>query len=154
MASNPKSAGIDPIVSRSAAYTALAKALRLSVGRGCRFSYKDLERKSGVPARMIEAYRYEPDHEEFRPAPFEHILSLWAAIGPDATNDMLALAGQVAVWQPENVDYDGVEEACRDFLKVKGEAHHEASPAKRELSDCERGRLDDKVAILRARTGQ
>lgn len=102
MSHTSKSAGIEPVVARSTAYTAFGKALRLYVGRGCRFSYKELERKAGVPARMIEAYRYEPDHEEWRPAPFEHVLSLSAALGPDFTSDWMALADQGAFWLPDD----------------------------------------------------
>lgn len=99
-----KSAGIESLVPRTAAYAALGKALRLYVGRGCRFSYKELERKAGVPARMIEAYRYDPDHEEWRAAPFEHILSLTAALGPDFSSDWLGLADQGAFWLPDDGD--------------------------------------------------
>jgi hypothetical protein len=149
MASQPKSAGIEPNVSRNAAYSALAKTLRLSVGRGCRFSYKDLERKSGVPSRMIEAYRYEPDHEEWRPAPFEHILSLVGAIGTEAANDFLALVGMVSIWLPDDIDHDKVEEACRGYLSAKGDAHKEDSPARRDISDCENARLNVKIVELR-----
>lgn len=101
MSSRNNSAGIDPIVPRSAAYRAFGAALRLYVGRDGRYSYKELERKAGVSARLIEAYRYEPDHEEFRPAPFEHILSLSKALGPEFTNDYLRLANQGAFWLPD-----------------------------------------------------
>lgn len=100
MTANP-SAGIEPNVARTDAYGAFGKALRLYVGRGCRYSYKDLQRKSGVCARMIEAYRYSPGHEEWRAAPFEDILSLSGAIGPEFTADWLRLTGQGAFWLPE-----------------------------------------------------
>ncbi|MCW2405061.1 hypothetical protein M2336_001690 [Sphingobium sp. B1D7B] len=99
-----KSVGDDLKVSRTAAFTRFAETLRLYVGRGGRFSYKELERKSGVPARMIEAYRYEPDHEEWRAAPLEHVLSLIAALGPEFASDMLALADQGAFWLPDDGD--------------------------------------------------
>lgn len=98
------SAGIEPNVSRSAAYSAFGRALRLYVGRGCRYSYKELQQKSGVAARMIEAYRYATDHEEWRPAPFEDVLSLSGAIGPEFTADWLSLSAQGAFWLPETDD--------------------------------------------------
>lgn len=101
MPDRTNSAGIEPIVPRSAAYAEFAKALRLYVGRGCRYSYKEMQQKAGVPARMIEAYRYEPGDPEHRPAPFEHILSLAAAIGPEFTADWLKLADQGAFWLPD-----------------------------------------------------
>ena len=108
MTDRNNTAGIGPIVPRTAAYTAFAKGLRLSVGRGCRFSYKELARKSGVSARMIEAYRYAPDHEEWRAAPFEDILSLSAALGPEFTADYLMLASQGAFWLPDTNTPPGI----------------------------------------------
>lgn len=99
-----KSAGDEPKVSRSAAYAEFAKSLRQFVGRGGRFSYKEVARKSGLPIRMIETYRYEPDHEEWRAAPFEHILSLMSALGPEFTSDILAMADQGAFWLPDDID--------------------------------------------------
>lgn len=95
------SAGIEPVVSRNEFFTAFSKALRLSVGRDCRYSYKEAQRKSGVNERMIEAYRYEPGHPEHRPAPIEDIISLSRALGPEFTADWLGLANQGAFWLPE-----------------------------------------------------
>src|SRR3546814_2568163 len=96
------SAGISPNVSRAKLYQAFAHALRLYIGRGKRHSYKDVERGAGVSARMIEAYRYEQDHEEWRAAPVEHIFSIAGFIGPDFTNEILPLIGQGAFLLPED----------------------------------------------------
>src|SRR3546814_6614599 len=89
MTQRSNSAGISPNVSRAKLYQAFAHALRLYIGRGKRHSYKDVERGAGVSARMIEAYRYEQDHEEWRAAPVEHIFSIAGFIGPDFTNEIL-----------------------------------------------------------------
>lgn len=102
MTQRSNSAGIVPNVSRAKLYEAFGTALRLFIGRGKRHSYKDVERGAGVSARMIEAYRYEPDHEEWRPAPIEHIFSIAGFIGPDFTNEILPLIGQGAFWLPED----------------------------------------------------
>ena len=102
MMQRSNSAGIVPNVSRTKLYEAFGSALRLYIGRGRRHSYKEAERGAGVSARMIEAYRYEPDHEEWRPAPIEHIFSIAGFIGPDFTNEILPLIGQGAFYLPDD----------------------------------------------------
>ena len=102
MTQSSNSAGIVPNVSRTKLYEAFGTALRLFIGRGKRHSYKDVERGAGVSARMIEAYRYELDHEEWREPKIEHIFSIAGFIGPDFTNEILPLIGQGAFWLPED----------------------------------------------------
>lgn len=101
MTGTSNSAGIVPNVSRSKLYEAFGRGLHLFIGRGKRHSYKDVERGAGVPARMIEAYRYELNHEEWREPKIEHIFSIAGFIGPDFTNELLTLIGQGAFWLPE-----------------------------------------------------
>lgn len=101
MTGTSNSAGIVPNVSRAKLYEAFGRGLRLFIGRGKRHSYKDVERGAGVSARMIEAYRYELDHEEWREPKIEHIFSVAGFIGPDFTNELLTLIGQGAFWLPE-----------------------------------------------------
>lgn len=102
MTGTSNSAGIIPNVSRTKLYEAFSAALRLYIGRGKRHSYKEVERGAGVPARMIEAYRYETTHEEWRAAPVEHIFSIAGFIGPDFTNEILPMIGQGAFLLPED----------------------------------------------------
>ena len=102
MTQSSNSAGIAPNVSRTKLYEAFGTALRLFIGRGKRHSYKDVERGAGVSARMIEAYRYDLDHEEWREPKIEHIFSIAGFIGPDFTNEILPLIGQGAFWLPED----------------------------------------------------
>src|SRR6478736_532560 len=104
MTQRSKSAGIEPNVSRNEIFRAFGSALRLYIGRGKRHSYKDIERGAGVPARMIEAYRYDPSHEEWREPGVDHILSIAGFIGPDFTNEILPLIGQGSFWLPEDGD--------------------------------------------------
>lgn len=63
---------------------------------------------------------------------------------------MLLPTGTMLVHVPEEVDHDQIEEACRDYLKTKGEAHREGSPAGRDISPCENEKLNAKVVPLRA----
>lgn len=104
MTGTSNSAGISPNVSRAKLYEAFGSALRLYIGRGKRHSYKEVERGAGVSARMIEAYRYDQDHEEWREPKIEHIFSIAGFIGPDFTNEILPLIGQGAFWLPEDDD--------------------------------------------------
>lgn len=114
------SAGIEPLVSRTEFYLAFSKALRLYVGRDGRFSYKELQRKAGVPERMIEAYRLEPGHPEHRCAPVEDIMSLAKALGPEFTADWLSLANQGAFWLPE-ADDEPLSRAAVDAVQDAAE---------------------------------
>ena len=52
---------------------------------------------------------------------------------------------------PEGVDYDEFAGGCHAFLKTKSEAHCPASPAGREISECEAKALDAKVIPLMGR---
>lgn len=68
-------------------------------------------------------------------------------------DDLLSLlfrAGHRVITVPDGLDHDQIEEACRDYLRSKGEAHHHASPAQRDIAPCEKEALDSKAARLRA----
>lgn len=105
MTERNNSAGIVPNVSRAAIYRAFGAALRLYVGVGKRHRYKEIERGAGVSARMIEAYRHDLDHPEWREAKIEEILSVAGFIGPDFLNEILpALIGQGVFTIPEEDD--------------------------------------------------
>jgi len=96
------SAGIDPLVSRSAHFNAVAYALRLFVGRGRRFTYKEVQKGAGVPERMIECWRLDCDHEDWREILPEQLASLQKFLGPDFTTEYLSrVADQGAFWLPD-----------------------------------------------------
>ena len=80
------------------------------------------------------------------------IAGLFSLVGviPDDLLSMLLPDGRQIVRVPENLDHDEIEEACRDFLAAKGQAHHPNSPAGREIAPCEKDVLDRKVVALRA----
>jgi len=99
------SAGLCPLVSRNSQGEALAQALRLFVGRGARFSYKELQQGTGIPARMIECYRHSPEHEDWRPIKAEELASLVRFLGPEFTTEWLSrVAQQGAFWLPDEDD--------------------------------------------------
>lgn len=103
-----QSAGAIPLVSRNAAGEALSRALRLYVGRGRRYSCKEVERGSGVAARMVESYLCDPSQEDWRPAKLAEVLSLARFLGPDFTAQWLSLADQGAFWLPDEEPDPGV----------------------------------------------
>ena len=60
-------------------------------------------------------------------------------------NDLFSLLlpdGFHMVPSPEGMDYDEFAAGCRAFTKAKDEAHHPSSPAGRDLSDCEKAKLN------------
>jgi hypothetical protein len=58
--------------------------------------------------------------------------------------------GFAVVRIPDGIDHDELEAACRDYLRAKGEAHHPASPAGREIAPCEDAALTSRAAVLKA----
>ena len=97
-----QSANLSPLVSRSAAGAKLAHALRLYVGRGRRYSVKQLANGTGIKDRVIECAMADPDSTDWRPAPPEALLSWAAFLGADFTNEWLSLAGQGAFDLPDD----------------------------------------------------
>lgn len=104
MTDGANSAGEQLIVSRSAARERLVRALRLYVGRGKRYSAKEMERGTGIKARMIEAFMADPVDAEHRSPRIEQLMSLAAFLGPEFTTMWLETAGQGAFWIPDADD--------------------------------------------------
>ena len=102
MPGSPPSAGEGTLVSRSAAGLALSQSLRLFVGRGRRYSYKQIRRGTGIPERMLECYLQEPDHPDWRPIKPEELASLFYFLRADFATDYLErIAGLCAYEKPE-----------------------------------------------------
>lgn len=120
------SADIFPLVSRNAATEAFRNALRLYVGRGRRYSVKQLETGSGVPARMIESYVAPVHSTEFRLPPIEAILSLSKFLGAEFTTEWLVLAGQGAFDIPDGDD--DVDELAEEADGLSAEVRRARSP--------------------------
>lgn len=79
------------------------------------------------------------------------ITALDALVGviPDELLSLLLPAGHLIVAVPEGVDFDEIEKAARELLAAKGQAHHPASEAGREIGPGENVVLLGKVARLR-----
>ncbi|WBO23966.1 hypothetical protein [Sphingomonas abietis] len=94
------SANIEPLVSREQVGEAIRKALALYVGRGRRYSVKELSNGTGIKDRVIECALCAPTSEHYRPLPLEALTTLELFLGPDFTAARLSLAGQGAFLLP------------------------------------------------------
>lgn len=64
-------------------------------------------------------------------------LNALVGVMPDELLSLLLPESRQIVSLPDGVDHDEFEKLCREFLAIKGSAHHPDSPAGRELSSCE-----------------
>lgn len=102
------SANLCLLVSREHAGNKIGAALRLFVGRGRRYSVKQLANGTGVKDRLIECAMTDAGSVDYRPLPPECLLSLMAFLGSDFTNEFLPLAGQGAFDLPDDEPNPGV----------------------------------------------
>lgn len=132
--SEQDSADFHAIVPREQAGNAIGDALRLYVGRGRRYSVKQLSNATGVKDRMIEcAMTRGYDH---RPLPDWALLSVSKFLGADFVNEWLGLADLVAA-EPVAHDHDALCEAAEEYVRAKTRAHREDSPLGRDLCPTE-----------------
>lgn len=96
------SADDGPLVSRSSARLKIREAIRLYVGRGRRYSVKQLSNATGIADRVIECAMADPDDGDFRPLPLEALLSISAFLGPEFTTEWLKLSDQGAYLLPDS----------------------------------------------------
>lgn len=109
------SANLCPLVSRELIGNKIGKALSIYVGRGKRFTIKELMRGTGVSDRLIECAMYPVGHVDYRHLKAEHIFSLMGFLGADFTSDVLALVAQGAFDLPEDGDPPPGELAADDI---------------------------------------
>ncbi len=104
MTQRSNSASIEPLVRRNEHYRAVSKALQLLVGRGRRYTYKEVQRGAGIHERMLIAFKHDPDHEEWRKPDAEQFASLVKFLGADFTTGYLEgiAAGQAAYDLPDD----------------------------------------------------
>ncbi|MGJ0236963.1 hypothetical protein ACQEPB_00380 [Novosphingobium fluoreni] len=137
--------------SREQAENAFRAALNLFVGRGRRYSSKQVEIATGVSHRIIDCFRsYEFGHPDYRPLHMGAQLSIAGFLGAGFTTELLKPTGQIAVAIPEGLDLDEYECQLRDWLRRKGEAHRPDSPGGREIAPCEQDELARGAANIRA----
>jgi hypothetical protein len=71
----------EPLVSRNAIRERVRDAMRLYVGRGRRYSVKELSSGAGVPTRAIEAAMCFVNDENYRPLALENLASICSFLG-------------------------------------------------------------------------
>ena len=96
------SANLPPLVSREQAENAIADALRLFVGRGRRYSVKQLSNATGIKDRVIECAMCRADSLDHRPLPNSALFSIAKFLGAAFTNEWLGLSDQGAFDLPDS----------------------------------------------------
>ena len=81
------------LVSRNAIREKLRDALRLHVGRGRRYSVKELSNATGVADRLIESAMCEADNPDYRPLAHEALASIAKFLGAPFASAYLELSG-------------------------------------------------------------
>jgi hypothetical protein len=92
-AGDSRSISCDLLVSRSTARERTRDALRLYVGRGRRYSVKELSNATGVADRLIESAVCEVDSPDFRPLSLEALASISKFLGAPFASHYLELSG-------------------------------------------------------------
>lgn len=100
--SHPAAADNSLLVSREQARNKIGSALRLFVGRGRRYSVKQLSNGTGVPDWQINAALIDGGSTDNRPLPPEALLSVMLFLGADFTNEWMPLARQGAFELPDD----------------------------------------------------
>lgn len=100
------SANMQPLVSREHVGNVIGNAMRLYVGRGRRYSVKQLSNATGVKDRVIECAMTDAGSLDYRPLALEALLSIASFLGSDFTSEVLGVVGQGAFDLPEDGDPD------------------------------------------------
>jgi len=148
MASNP-SADNSLIISRTLAGEAEARALRLFIGRGKRYSVKEASNGSGVKDRVIECAMAGPDNTDWRPLSSGALHSLMSFLGPDFITAWLTPTS-FAAHDPAKVDHEKMVEHAINYVAIATKARRRESPCGTEFAPVEEDELDRAFAPLRA----
>ncbi|GGB14898.1 hypothetical protein GCM10011380_00380 [Sphingomonas metalli] len=100
------------LVSREQARNKIADAIRLFVGRGRRYSVKQLSNGTGVPDWQINAALIDGNSPDNRPLPPEALLSVALFLGPVFTSEWLKLSNQGAFDLPDEDEPKPGDVAC------------------------------------------
>lgn len=82
-------ASFSPLISREQAGNAIRKALSLFVGRGRRYSVKQLSNATGIKDRVIECALTDPASIDYRPLSLEALFSIGMFLGATFTNEWM-----------------------------------------------------------------
>lgn len=130
------SADFEPIVSRNAVDEAVRDALRLFVGRGRRYTAKQLARGTGVPARMIESAVAPLDSTEFRPLARDHFWSILLFLRGQFANELLPRLAHIGAFDLPDEELP----APGDLVAESAEGHAKIAVAAADGEFCERDR--------------
>jgi hypothetical protein len=145
-----ESAELIPLISRNAAGEAEARALRMFIGRGKRFSVKEAANGAGVKDRVIECAMAGPDNSDWRPLSASALHSLMSFLGPDFISAWLKPTS-FAAHDPSEVDHDELLEHAIHYVNVSARARRKDSPAGPEIHPTiEQTELDNAARALRA----
>jgi hypothetical protein len=140
MQARSNSANLSLLVSRSAANAVFRDAVRLFVGRGKRYSCKQVEIGTGIAARMIESFMAPVDSTDFRKPDLEEVLSLASFLGCEFTTELIAPAQQAAFDLPDEelppgqIAADNAEDnATVTRAAIDGEFQQHEHPPLREV---------------------
>jgi hypothetical protein len=95
------SANFEPLISRNTVDEAIHDALHLFVGRGRRYTAKQLGKGAGVPYRMIESAKAPVGGTDFRPLDRAYLWSIMQFLGSAFTSELLAKIHQGAFDLPD-----------------------------------------------------
>ena len=101
-----QSANLPPLISRERGHDAVRDALRLFIGRGRRYSVKQVSNATGVKDRVIQCAMTASEDPECRPMHISDLLSIATFLGPEFTTEWLVLAQQAAVALPNSDEPD------------------------------------------------
>jgi hypothetical protein len=107
---------------------------------------------SGIPYETLLTYFPQPGSSR-EPAQIPGGAIYALCEGNALPADLLSLLlpdGWQIVRAPEAINHDQIEEACRDFLREKGAAHHPESEMGREIGPNEDQRLTERAVVLKA----
>lgn len=79
------------LISQDAAKQRVSDALQIRIGRGKRYSFRQVAEVTGIPERTIDSYARGDNSPTLA-----NLLNLCAALGPGFTSDVISLAGQSA----------------------------------------------------------
>lgn len=146
---NNESAELIPLVSRNLAGENTARALRIFIGRGKRYSVKEASNGSGVKVRVIECAMAGPDNTDWRALNEWQLASLMSFLGPDFITAWMKPTS-FAAHDPSKVDHEELLEHALNYIAEHTKARRRESPGGAEIVPIEIADLDRAAAPLRA----
>lgn len=146
---HPESADNPLLVSRAVSGETEARALRLFIGKGKRYSVKEVSNGSGVKDRAIECAMAGPDNADWRPLSAGTLHSLMSFLGPDFITAWLKPT-TFAAHDPAKVDHEELLDYALNYVAEHSKVRRRGSPGGAEIVSIEVVDLDRAAAPLRA----